>query len=73
MPLSVSRSINTSAAVGMLPLAVVGGRLNGTSTGRARMFLIVRCVVTSFLQSMQVNRLGGWIKPLAYERRQGVR
>ena len=34
-PPSVSRSISTRAAVGMAPLALAGGRLNGTSTGRA--------------------------------------
>ena len=47
MPASVSRSMSTSAALGMPPLADIGGRLNGTSTGRARMFLIASFVVMS--------------------------
>ena len=49
-PPLVSRSISTRAAVGMAPLALAGGRLNGTSTGRARRLRIVRVSVIDVLR-----------------------
>ena len=49
-PPLVSRSIRTRAAVGMAPLALAGGRLNGTSTGRARRPRILRVSVIDVLR-----------------------
>ena len=48
-PASVSRSIRTRAAAGMPPLALTGGRLNGTSTGRARRLRILGNAAIDFL------------------------
>src|SRR5262249_6361633 len=43
-PSCVSRSTRTSAACPRAPLAEIGGRRNGTSTGRLRMFRTVSFV-----------------------------
>src|SRR6266849_4089502 len=63
--------MSTSAAWGSAPLAEIGGRLNGTCTGPARMLLIAGAVVMhssreSFLyplQDLRARRIGSEQRP----------
>src|SRR5712692_4573967 len=62
--------MSTSAAWGSAPLAEIGGRLNGTCTGRARMLLTVGAVVMHSsreslypLQNLRTRRVGSEKRP----------
>src|SRR5712692_4764851 len=63
--------MSTSAAWGSAPVAEIGGRLNGTCTGRARMLLIVGAVVMLSsresllypLQNLRARRVGSKKRP----------
>src|SRR5712691_8982348 len=62
--------MSTSAAWGSAPVAEIGGRLNGTCTGRARMLLTVGAVAMHSsreslypLQNLRTRRIGSEKRP----------